>query len=348
MKKYLRYIGIWCLLAGLLVGCLGCSSFTRPSTKDNNCLTIVCTTFAGKEIAKALTQNWLELPEGHGYDALEIKLLGKGGVDPHSYEPTAADLVVLYNADIFVYLGQTAEPWAKNALAAVHAESVVFDMMEACHDHLLPSGHDSDTCTPDHHHHEHHDGGTYDEHIWTSPQNMMALTTALSLELQKLLPYAKALIVANETAYLAQLEALDKAYTDMVSNAKRKEVLVADRNPFVYLMHGYGITAHAAFPGCSSETEASFATQAKLLEIIKSQKLPYIFQTEGGESAIAKTLSDATGADILTLHACQVMTEEERWEMTYLDIMKNNLENLKKALWEDDLSLPQASRERGT
>ena len=337
MKKTLSYILIFCLAVSLWVGGCACQN-TQPTTKDNNCLTIICTTYAAKEIATALTQNWTTLPEGHGYDALQIQILGQGGRDLHSYEPTAADLVSLHNADVFVYIGESAEPWVGSALQTVNmAEGVAFDMMDACHDSLLPAGHDSSTCTPDHDH-DHDSNTTYDEHIWMSLKNMMTLTQAMGEQLQTIAPHAKDLIEANQTAYVAKLQALDTQYTDMVAGAQRQEVLVADRNPFVYLMHDYGITCHAAFPGCSSETEASFATQTMLLETVKTQKLPYILQTEGGESTIAKTIAEATGAGVLTLNACQIMTNEQRFEVTYLEIMENNLETLKKALWAEPLS----------
>lgn len=335
MKKYIRKVGAICLALAMMCGLFACAD-TPKTTKDNNCLTIICTSFAAKEIALALTQNWLTLPTGHGYDSLQIQILGRSGRDFHSYEPTAHDLVSLYNADVFVYLGETAEPWVASALSAVDSQSLVFDMMASCEAFLLPTGHDSGTCDPEHDH-EHTEGVVYDEHIWMSLSIMMQLTSAMSQALQTMLPHAAQLIAENENVYLAELEDLDQQYKEMMTEAKREEVLIADRHPFAYLLHDYGITAHAAFPGCSSETEASFATQATLLETIKSQSLPYIIQTEGGESSIAKTLAEATGAEILTLHACQIMTEEERLHTTYLDIMEENLETLRLALCSDPL-----------
>lgn len=343
MKKHMNIKKILavCLVVCLLWGCCACTVPNPPSTKANNCLTVVCTTYAAKEIVSALTMNWSTLQTGQGYDSLQIQILGQAGRDLHSYEPTAADLVCLYNADVFVYLGESAEPWVTSAIAAVDASGVTFDMMAACHDSLLPVGHDSATCTSEDHDHDHdHGEETYDEHIWTSLRNMMTLTRALSQTLTEAVPHAKDLIQANEVAYLDELSALDAEYAATVTEATRDEVLIADRNPFAYLMHDYGLTCHAAFSGCSSETEASFATQTRLLETVKSHGLPYILQAEGGESSVAKTVSDATGAKVLTLHACQVMSRDEWWETSYLDIMKNNLEVLKKALWEESLPKP--------
>ena len=344
MRRYLCVCLAMCLCAGLLLGGCACAP-TAPSTKDNNCLTVICTTYAAKEIAVALTSGWDDLPEGHGYDALQIQILGQAGRDIHSYEPTAADLVSLYNADLFIYVGDTAEPWVANALAAVGGDGTSVDMMTMCHDALLPMDHHEDTCSPEpgHSHDHDHDGDeTYDEHVWMSLRNMMTMTAAVSQSLVQIAPHATELIRQNEQAYLAELAALDAAYTAVVEGGARREIMIADRNPFAYLMHDYGITAHAAFSGCSSETEASFATQTRLIETVETLDLPYIFQTEGGASSVASTLSSTTGADVLTLHACQVMTEEERGSVSYLEIMARNLESLKKALWTEGLSASKA------
>ena len=342
MKTCLKIFAAAVLALALTVTACACMP-TAPSPKEDNCLTVICTTYAAKEIAAALTENWLTLPGGHGYDTLNIQILGQAGRDLHSYEPTAADLVSLYGADLFVCLGASAEPWAEGALTAVNAkDQVVFDMMEACHGRLLSVGHDGDACEvePGHdHEHTHHEDEAYDEHIWMSLKNMMLLTSALSAQLQAMVPHAETLIKENEASYLEKLSALDHAYAQTVAGGQRTQVMIADRNPFAYLMHDYGITCHAAFPGCSSETEASFATQTRLLETVKGQKLPYVLQTEGGESAIAATVAQATGAGVLTLHACQVMTEKQWADVSYLSIMESNLENLKKALWEDPLSV---------
>ena len=114
------------------------------------------------------------------------------------------------------------------------------------------------------------------------------------------------------------------------SAAARKQVVVADRHPFVYLFHDLNLTCLAAFPGCSSETSASFETQAKLIEYTKKWELLYIFVMEGSDGKVARVVADETGAEILTLNSLQVVTDYEN--TTYISAMRQNLENLKKAL----------------
>jgi len=116
----------------------------------------------------------------------------------------------------------------------------------------------------------------------------------------------------------------------MVESAPMHTVVLADRHPFVYLFHELELDCVAAFPGCSSEIFASFETQTKLIEAVKSHGLSYIFVMEGSDGNVAEVIAEDTGAEILTLNSLQVVTDYE--STTYLDVMRQNLENLKKAL----------------
>ena len=66
-----------------------------------------------------------------------------------------------------------------------------------------------------------------------------------------------------------------------------------------------------------------------LIEKTRELNIPYIFVMEGSDGKVAATVSAETGAEVLTLNSMQVVTNRED---TYLEIMKQNLENLKKAL----------------
>ena len=91
-----------------------------------------------------------------------------------------------------------------------------------------------------------------------------------------------------------------------------------------------GLDCVAAFPGCSSETSASFETQTTLIETVKENGLAYIFVIEGSDAKVAGVVAAETGAEILTLNSLQIISDYE--DLSYIEIMRGNLENLKKAL----------------
>lgn len=327
----MKHIWIWraallCLCLALLSGgMLACSS-PQHDVRADGVLRVVCTTYPAYDMARSV----ITPADGSGDIETEIILLGRPGQDMHSYEPSAQDIITLSTADVLVSVGDTAEPWIKGALSSANNPQLIrVDMMTVC-------GVTGEACNLDHdHEHEHSD--ETDEHVWVSVKNALRISDAIAqAALGSVGDQAIATaIAAARDAYCAELLALDQQYEAMVASAQRKELLIADRYPFAHLMKDYGLTCHAAFPGCSSETEASFATQTELIETVKALDLPYIFVIDGSDRKVAETVAKETGAEILVLHSCQVITEAElQAGLSYLDIAEENLENLRKALCE--------------
>ena len=115
-----------------------------------------------------------------------------------------------------------------------------------------------------------------------------------------------------------------------------KTILFGDRFPFRYLAEDYGLDYYAAFVGCSAESEASFETITFLASKVDELGLPAIMQIETADGRLAGTVRDATAkkdVPILTLDSMQSSTVKDINDgKTYLEVMKNNLEVLKKAL----------------
>ena len=141
------------------------------------------------------------------------------------------------------------------------------------------------------------------------------------------------LFKSNEEEYTAKLDELYGEYKNAVANAKYKTLVFADRFPFVYLMEELGLEYMAAFSGCSSETSASFETVISLARNVDELSLPCIIVLENSEG-IAKTVVENTAsksAKILSLDSMQIMSGDR---FDYMEVMKNNLGNLKVALGE--------------
>lgn len=320
MKKFSMILLCVALALTMAAALSGCGEGKDPTTADNNGTTIVCTSFAGFDFARSIMKNYTA---GGGEGIIELVILGKPGQDMHSFEPTAQDIITLAGADVVIATG--AEGWLDAALASSGNTSArVVSMMEACD--LYAADHDHD--------HSHEDGSCAlignDEHVWLSVDYATRIVKGIAGALKQADPDNAAAWEASAGQYTAELEALNTEFHDMVKTATRKEVVVADRYPFVYLFADLGLDCVAAFPGCSSETSASFETQVKLVEFTKTHELPYIFIIEGSDSKVAEVVAAETGAGILTLNSLQVVTDYEN--TTYLSVMWENLENLKKAL----------------
>ena len=288
-------------------------------------------------------------------DAAHVKLtlLLDSGVDLHSYQPTAQDILAISSADVFIYVGGESDGWVEDVLATavnpdlkavslvealgedIKAEEIV-EGMEHEHEH----DHDGDE---DHvHEHEGHDHDheeeeeEADEHVWLSLRCARKLTGAIAAALAEKDPDFAQHYTENAEAYRAKLAELDARYTETVGSAAFKTILFGDRFPFRYLADDYGLAYYAAFTGCSAESEASFATIVFLAQKADELGLPAVMTLEHPRTRIAETIVENTkekNQKILALDSMQGTTAADiRAGTTYLSVMEANLEVLKEAL----------------
>ena len=283
-------------------------------------------------------------------------MLLDNGVDMHSYQPTADDILKISDCDLFIYVGGESDEWVDNALQeATNQDMVAINLLEVLGDKVkeeeivegmqVEEDDEHEHEGEEHHHegegHHHHDDEEeieYDEHVWLSIKNARLLCAAIAEELCAADEKNAAMYRKNLSAYDEKLAALDADYTAAVKSAVRKTLLFGDRFPFRYLTDDYGLHYYAAFVGCSAETEASFKTVAFLSAKADELSLPAVLQIETGDGKIAGTIiqnTKAKSAKILTLDSMQSTTAKQiAAGTTYLDIMEKNLAVLEEALGE--------------
>jgi len=288
-----------------------------------------------------------------GAQGVEVTLLEGSGVDLHSYQPTAEDLLEVTTCDVFVYVGGESDHWVEDALAeAVSPRPVAVNLLECLgdrvrteelvegmeHDHDEGHGEDHDG-DHDEGHDEDHDHGheeEADEHIWLSLRNAQVLVRALAEKMSGAAGALRDTFTGNAAAYCKALEALDAQYSDTLARCAHHTLLFGDRFPFRYLVEDYGLSYYAAFSGCSAESEASFATIAFLAGKVDELHLPAVLTLEGARHRIAQTVIQAASEKnlkVLTLNSMQGITAADvRSGAAYLDIMASNLEVLTEAL----------------
>ena len=271
-------------------------------------------------------------------DGVELTLLLDSGVDLHSYQPTAADIVKVAACDVFIYVGGESDEWVEDALKeAVNPDMRVVDLLDALGDAAKEEetveGMEAE---------EEEEGGEegeepeYDEHVWLSLRNAQSLVEAIADALAEADGENADLYRANAEAYAGRLGELDGRYADAVAAAELDTVLFADRFPFRYLADDYGLTYYAAFSGCSAESEASFETIAFLAGRVDALGLPAVLTIEGANHRVAETVvANTAGKDvaILVMDSMQGTTAADvAAGATYLGVMEGNLAALTQAL----------------
>lgn len=322
MKKLIYTILALVISVGLLTAC-------GVTQAQNDKMSIVCTTFP--------QYDWVKEIVGENAEVFEITYLLEDGIDIHSYQPTAMDIAKIANCDLLIYLGGESEEWVEEVISQnANPNMQVLHMMDCIGDAVkteeMVEGMQHDHTEEEHH----HDEIVYDEHIWLSLRNAKVLVEKITSAVIKLDVENTATYQANAMAYIVELENLDAAYSKVVTEAEMGTVLFADRFPFRYLLDDYAINYYAAFVGCSAETEASFETVAFLAEKLDELSLQHVLILEKSDTRLADSIiknAKSGNQDILVLDSIQAVSGAQIAEgITYLGIMQENLEILKKAL----------------
>jgi zinc transport system substrate-binding protein len=175
----------------------------------------------------------------------------------------------------------------------------------------------------------------YDEHVWTSPKNAILLIDAIRDAMCEADDAHAKVYTDNAAAYKEKLVAIDETILELVQTAKRNKIIVADKFPFRYFVEQYGLDYAAAFPGCSDQTDAGAATIAYLIRSVTEEKIPYIYYVELSNQSVASAIAEQTGAEMLLLNSGENVSKDDfNAGVTYVDLMNQNIENLRKGLHE--------------
>jgi len=279
--------------------------------------------------------DWVQNILGENPGNAEVTMLLDTGVDLHSYQPSADDIMQISACDIFIYVGGESDKWVEDALKeAVNKDMVVINLLNVLGDRAkeeeLIAGMEGEEEEGEEEEPE------YDEHIWLSLRNASVLTDHIAGAIAEADAANAETYLKNTEAYKEKLNSLDVEYQDAVSSAAKDTLLFGDRFPFRYMTDDYGLSYFAAFPGCSAETEASFETIVFLADKVNELSLSSILTIEGSDHKIAETIRESTKArdqQILTMNSMQSTTlEDAQGGTSYLSIMGDNLEVLKEAL----------------
>lgn len=339
-----RGLGAVLLIFLLLSGLTACGARSTVPNRDDDRLCVVTTLFPYYDFVRQIAG-----------DRVKLKLIVPAGMDSHSFEPTPADMIAMQEADVLICNGGEMEQWVTKVLSSLDTshmtvltmmdyvdvveEEHVEGMEDGDHDHGGHS-HDDGEKEPDGHDHqaEFTDDGhemdiEYDEHIWTSPVNAMAIVRIINRTLEERQPEEAGRFRTNTDNYLAELSQVDADFRQVADQSRLRMIVVADKFPFRYFADEYGLTYRAAFSGCGGDTEPSAKTIAYLIDRVRENDIHAVYYLELSSHRTAEIISEETGAVPLLLHSCHNVTRKQFDEgITYLQLMRQNVENLRQGL----------------
>lgn len=312
MKKIIAFILVVLTCALSLSGC-------KQEQSDDK-IKVVCTSFAAFSWTTEIigdTQN------------VEVNYLLESGVDIHSFKPSVKDFAALSDSDLLILVGIQSDLFS---LESVGTKTQVVNMFDELKDTVK---HEEITEGMDHE--DDHSHSNLDEHVWLSINNAKTICKVIAQKLAALDVENAENYNVNLNMYLEKLDKLDNKFKETVANAKHNTLIFADRFPFRYLLDDYGINYFAAFPGCSTDTDASFKTVIFLANKIDSLSLNTVLTTENYTHKIPQTVIENTAnknAQVLSMNAMQSVAIDEKKSFlpSYVDIMEGNLSVIQTAL----------------
>ena len=354
MKRIFRFAISLCLIVILMVSISGCN-IGKYANLDSDKPLIVTTLFPQYDFARQLVK-----------DRAEVVLLLSPGVESHDFEPTPSDIILINKADLFIYTGDEMEPWVAKILDSIdNKELTILDVSQGVeticeeenreHNHVHEENHDvedeeihEDDHDEDSHDEDSHDGNiilgsdehtghdhshSADPHIWTSPVNAMKMVENIEEALIQMDSVNAEFYKENAHEYIHSLEELDSELREVVEHSDTKTLYFGGRFAMSYFAHEYGLNYVAAFDSCQAESEPSARLIVKIIDLMREENVTYVFHEEMTDPRAARIIAEEIGGEALLLHSCHNVSKAEMEAgVTYLSLMKQNVENLKKAL----------------
>ncbi len=276
----------------ILFSLSGCFQKGQESQKKD---IIVTSTFALYDATSFIAQ-----------DDFKVVQLLPFGREIHDFEPTPKDLIAIEKAKLFFYSGAGLEPWTKR-----FAKDKGVDMSRYVT--LLKVG------------------NTTDPHYWLDPLNMQKVADAIATKLTMLQPNKKEQFLKRAKEYKVALHELDALFHDRLQKCKNRAIYV-NHNAYNYLAKRYGFRVEALMQ-LSPEASPSPKEVANIIKLIRNKRVKILFKEPFESSAVLEMVARETKTKIDVLQPLANITAQEAKEhKSYVDIMKENLLKIQKAL----------------
>lgn len=242
-------------------------------------------------------------------------LVGPDG-DPHEFEPSPDDARNLNAADVVFVSGEGLEGWMDRLITASGFKGTPVVASDGIKTRTMVE--DGKTVT--------------DPHVWNSPVNVLVWVDNIEKALEKAAPEDAASFKANAEHYrktLHDLDAYAHAKLDKVPVDKRK--ILTSHDAFGYFGREYNVTFLAPI-GFSTETEASAADVAKLIEQIKTENVKVYFFENSNDPKLVKQIASATSAKPGGELYVEALSKTTGPAHTYQTMFRYNVDQIAQAL----------------
>jgi zinc/manganese transport system substrate-binding protein len=247
-----------------------------------------------------------------GRDRVSVTTLVGPDGDAHVYAPTPADAKRVAEAKLVVVNGLGFEGWLSRLLKSAGGKAVVVTATSGIAPLKL--------------------GSQADPHAWQSVANARIYVTNIRDALAAAAPADAEAFKANATAYLAELDALDREVREAIAKIPESgRKVISTHNAFGYFAAAYGVEFIAPL-GVSTESEASARDVARIITQIRTAKIPAVFLENVTDPRLMGRIAAETGARLGGTLYSDGLTGEKGDSPTYIAMVRHNIKALTGAL----------------
>jgi len=314
-------------LAGFGLLLSACSAEGAPSGASPSAggINVVASTNVYGDIAKAI-----------GGDKVNVTaIINKTSQDPHSYEATAQDRLVVSKASLVIENGGGYDGFVRtladesniphsNIVSAVEVSG-----LEPEDEASESAGAEASEPADGQGHADEH--GEFNEHVWYSMDAMGKLADAVAAKLGEAEPGSAATFEANAATFKSGLDGLTGKLAAMSAAEAGAPVAVTEPVP-LYLLEAAGLenkTPEDYTAAIEEGTDVPPAVLKAATDLAGSKDLTFLaynLQTEGPQTEALKKAAEAAGVPVVDFS--ETLPEGK----TYLQWMTDNVQNISKAL----------------
>lgn len=314
-------------LAAAAVSLAACSPATQSPAPTTVAVSTAPTAGGPSTAPKALASTtWLaDIAQNVAGDRLAVAALLPIGADPHSFQPTPADLRKVADHDILIVNGAGFEAWMRKLLENAGGERTLIEASAG-----LPSrrGKPGEPA-PDE-----ASAGNPDPHYFLDPIAVQTYVDNIAAALSTADPDGAAVYTDNAAAYKAQLGTLDRELREILATVPDpNRLLVTDHDDMGYFADRYDLkVVGMVLPSFSSDAAPSAQELAGLVTAIKALGAKAVFTEAGANPKLAQQVATEAGVPLVSDLYTHSLSDSKGPAATYLDMLRHNARVVARSL----------------
>lgn len=255
-------------------------------------------------------------------DRFAVRSLVPLDTDPHSFEPTPADLREVATADLVIVNGGGLEGPLLDTLENVGGEATIVDASAGLRSRAPQAGEPP------------LEGSETDPHFWLDPLLVKTYVAIIRDAFMKADPDGAAGYAANAAAYIEKLDGLNVWIESQVATIPDADrLLVMNHASHGYYADRYGFSVVGTVIPSVGTGETPTAKQlSELTAAVRARGAKAVFVEIGENPKLAEQIAAETGIVVVDNLLDHSLTESDGVAATYIDMMKFDTRRIVEAL----------------